>query len=84
MPTTFFILITSVIGGFQGGFEAAYIMTRGGPEGATTTIVYYIYNHVFAWFNMGYAAAITVVLFFIVLLVTIVNWKYGGRRLQYV
>lgn len=84
MPTTFFILITSVIGGFQGGFEAAYIMTRGGPEGATTTIVYYIYNHAFAWFNMGYAAAITVVLFFIVLLVTIVNWKYGGRRLQYV
>ena len=84
MPTTFFIFITSMIGGFQGGFEAAYIMTGGGPEGATTTIVYYIYNHAFTWFNMGYAATIAIVLFVIVLLATIINWKYGGRKVQYV
>lgn len=84
MPTTFFILITSVIGGFQGGFEAAYIMTGGGPQGSTTTIVYYIYNHAFKYFNMGYAAAIAIVLFVIVLLATIANWKYGGKKVQYV
>lgn len=84
MPTTFFIFITSVIGGFQGGFEAAYVMTGGGPAGATTTISYYIYNHAFQWFNMGYAAAIAVVLFGLVLAVTLVNWRYGGRNVQYV
>ncbi len=84
MPTTFFILITSVIGGFQGGFESAYIMTGGGPQGSTTTIVYYIYNHAFKWFNMGYAAAIAIVLFVIVLVATIANWKYGGKKVQYV
>jgi len=83
-PTTFFIFITSVIGGFQGGFDAAYVMTRGGPDGATTTINYYIFNHAFQWFNMGYAAAIAVVLFFLVFIVTLINWKYGGRKVHYV
>ena len=84
MPTTFFIFITSVIGGFQGGFESAYVMTGGGPAGATTTISFYIYNHAFQWFNMGYAAAIAVVLFALVLVVTLLNWRYGGRNVQYV
>jgi len=84
MPTTFFIFITSVIGGFQGGFESAYIMTGGGPEGSTTTMVYYIYKHAFVWFNMGYAATVSIVLFAIVLLATIVNWKYGGKKVQHV
>lgn len=83
-PTTFFIFITGVIGGFQGGFQAAYVMTKGGPDGATSTISYYIYNHAFQWFNMGYAAAISVVLFFLVFIVTLVNWKYGGRNVNYV
>lgn len=83
-PTTFFIFITSVIGGFQGGFDAAYIMTRGGPDGATTTISYYTFLHGFQYFNMGYAAAIAVVLFFLVLIVTLVNWKFGGKRVEYV
>jgi multiple sugar transport system permease protein len=82
-PTTFFILVMSVIGGFQGGFEAAYMMTRGGPAGSTTTIGYYIYNQAYEWFNMGYAAAISWVLFVLVLGMTLLNWKYGGRRVHY-
>ncbi|MBT3375877.1 MAG: sugar ABC transporter permease [Lentisphaerae bacterium] len=82
-PTTFFIFITSVIGGFQGGFQAAYVMTKGGPDGATSTISYYIYNHAFQWFNMGYAAAIAVVLFGLVATVTLINWKFGGRNVSY-
>jgi multiple sugar transport system permease protein len=82
-PTTFFIFITSVIGGFQGGFQAAYVMTKGGPNGATSTISYYIYNHAFQWFNMGYAAAISVVLFAMVFVVTMINWRFGGRKVNY-
>lgn len=82
-PTTFFITVMSVIGGFQGGFEAAYMMTRGGPTGSTTTLSYYIYNHAFEWFNMGYAAAIAWFLFALVFLVTLANWRYGGRLVHY-
>ncbi len=78
-PTNFFVFVMSVISGFQGGFDAAYVMTKGGPAGSTTTLSYYIYNHAFVWFNMGYAAAIALVLFAVVLTVTIVNWKLGGR-----
>ncbi len=82
-PTTFFIAIMSVIHGFQGGFTTAYIMTQGGPAGATTTIVYYIYNQGFRYFHMGYAASIAWVLFVVVFVATLINWKYGGRRVTY-
>jgi len=84
MPTTFFILITSVIFGFQGDFDSVYVMTRGGPEGATTTLSYYIFNHAFQWFNMGYAAAITAVLFVLVLILTLLLWRFGGKEMHYV
>jgi len=82
-PATFFIFITSVISGFQGGFEVAYMMTRGGPAGASTTISYYIYDNAYQWFNMGYAAAIACVLLVIVFTVTLFNWRYGGRQVHY-
>jgi multiple sugar transport system permease protein len=83
-PTTFFILITSVIGGFQGGFQAAFVMTRGGPAGATSTISFYIFQQAFEWFNVGYAAAIALVLFVLVFVVTLVNWRFSGKKVQYV
>ena len=79
-PTNFFIFTMSVIGGFQGGFDAAYVMTGGGPAGATTTLSYYIYNHAFVWFNMGYAATISLTLFALVLLITLLNWRFGGKN----
>ena len=82
-PTTFFILTMSIIGGFQGGFLNAYIMTRGGPNGATTTIEYYIFNNLYAYQHAGYAAAIAWLLFLAVLLVTIGHWRLGGRWVFY-
>jgi multiple sugar transport system permease protein len=81
-PTTFFILTMSLIGGLQSGFEEAFIMTGGGPAGATTTVSYYIYNHAFTWHNMGYAAAIAWVLFAAVLAVTVLNWRVAGRAVR--
>ncbi|HDD64545.1 MAG TPA: sugar ABC transporter permease [Firmicutes bacterium] len=83
-PTTFFILIMSIIGGFQGGFMTAYIMTGGGPAGSTTTIDYYIYNNAYQWLNMGYASAIAWFLFLVIFAITLLTWKYGGRRVKYV
>ncbi|MDF1665552.1 MAG: sugar ABC transporter permease, partial [Planctomycetota bacterium] len=77
-PTTFFILTTNLIGGFQ-MFDQAFVMTNGGPEGSTTTIVYYIYQEMFQFQRMGYAAAIAIVLFFIILLVTLLNGWVSRR-----
>ena len=82
-PTTFFIAIMSVIGGFQAGFDPAYIMTGGGPNGATTTIIYYIYNNAFEWHQMGYAAAIAWVLFVIVFIFTVLQWRFFSRQVHY-
>ncbi len=82
-PTTFFIAIMSLIGGFQAGFDPAYIMTGGGPNGSTTTIIYYLYNNAFQWHNMGYAAAIAWVLFLIVLVITLFQWRFFGKNVHY-
>ncbi len=83
-PTTFFILIMGVIRGFQGGFQQAYIMTRGGPAGSTTTVDYFIYNRAFFQDqDMGYASAAAWVLFAIILTLTLINWRYGQRKVHY-
>jgi len=82
-PTTFFIVVMSFIGGLQGGFEQARVMTFGGPAGTTTTLVYHIYTKAFEEFQMGYASAISWVLFTIIFAVTLVNWKFGAKELSY-
>ncbi len=80
-PVTFFIFVMGIIGGLQGGFEAAYIMTSGGPDGATTTIGYYIFSKAYEQFQMGYAASIAWILFLIVFGVTLLNWRFGKKSL---
>jgi len=76
-PTTFFVSVMAIIGGLQGGFEQARVMTNGGPAGSTTTLSYYIYNKAFQDLDMGYASAISWVLFAIVFVATALNWKFG-------
>ncbi len=80
-PTNFFIIIIGIINGFQ-AFGSQYVLTGGGPAGATKTIVYYIYNNAFQWFKMGYAAALSVVLFFMMMIFTIIQWKLGQEASQ--
>jgi len=82
-PTTFFITTMSIIAGFQGGFVAAYMMTGGGPAGATTTIMLYIYQNAFQWFQMGYAAAIACILFALIFGFTLLNWRLSQRVVYY-
>lgn len=78
-PTTFFIVIMSFIGGLQGGFEQARVMTQGGPAGTTTTLTYYIYTKAFEEFQIGYASAIAWILFLLIFAITLVNWRFGSR-----
>lgn len=76
-PTTFFILIMSLIAGFQGHFVAIHILTRGGPAGSTTNLLYYIYQSAFDQQKMGYACALAMILFAIIFVCTLLNWKWG-------
>lgn len=83
-PTTFFIFTMSLIGGFQGGFQAAYVMTQGGgPEGSSTTISYEIFHQLFVADRVGYASAIAWFLFLVVFALTMLNWHFGGKVVHY-
>jgi len=81
-PTTFFVLIISIIGSFQ-VFDLAFILTKGGPGDATNTIVMYIYNQAFQYFQMGYAAAIAWVLFAIIFGITLLQTWLQKRWVHY-
>jgi len=77
-PTIFFVVVTSLIGAFQ-GFDQFYVMTNGGPAKATTTLVLYIFQNGFTFFKMGYGAALAFVLFLCILLITLVQWQLANR-----
>jgi multiple sugar transport system permease protein len=74
-PTALFVLVMAVIGSFQ-VFDQVYVMTRGGPLFSTETIVTYLYHQGFELYQMGYASAIAVVLFVILLIVTFFQLKF--------
>jgi len=82
-PTTFFIVVMSCIGGLQGGFEQARVMTAGGPAGTTTTLSYYIYTKAFEEFQIGYASAVAWILFVMIFGITLINWKFGSKEVTY-
>lgn len=73
-PTTLFISIITMIGFFQ-LFAEPYIMTQGGPLNSTLSIVQYMYQEGFRWWNMGYSASLAFVLFFIIFIATLIQMK---------
>jgi len=77
-PTTFFIIVLSVIGSIQ-SFDQVYILTGGGPSRATSVIAHYLYQNGFQFFAMGYAAAIAYVLFAMLFVLTLLQWYYRRR-----
>lgn len=78
-PTTFFVSIMLVINCFK-IFDLVQVMTAGGPGRATNVLVYQIYNEAFVKFNFGYASAIAMVLFVIVLGITVIQFKWNQRQ----
>lgn len=74
-PTTFFIMVMSMIGSFQ-VFDIVYVLTSGGPLGSTKVLVFYVYEHAFKFFEMGYASAVAYVLFAILFIFTMLQMKY--------
>jgi len=78
----FFNLILGVINSFQ-VFTAAFLITNGGPQNATLFFVLYLYRNGFQFLKMGYAAALSWVLFFIILIFTVIIFRTAGRRVYY-
>jgi multiple sugar transport system permease protein len=81
-PVIFFNLVIGLISALQ-TFTQGYLMTRGGPQDATLFYGLYIYRSAFRDFKMGYAAALSWVLFAIVLLLSIFVFRYLGRMVYY-
>lgn len=81
-PTTFFATVMTVISSFQ-VFDAARVMTNGGPVNATNTIVLYIFQNGFEYFKMGYASAIAWVLFAALFLLTVLQMRLQRQWVHY-
>lgn len=77
-PVLFFVLVIETIGAFQ-VFDAVYVMTGGGPVRSSYSLVYFLYDSGFKYFDFGYASAIGLMLFAIVLVVSLVQRRLVGR-----
>lgn len=79
-PTTFFLIITSLIEAFQ-VFDLVYVMTAGGPLGATDVFGFYLYREGFKYSQLGFASAIAYVMFALIFLATFVQFRLnrGGE-----
>jgi multiple sugar transport system permease protein len=77
--TTFLVSTLLIIGAFQ-VFDQAYVLTKGGPGNSTVTIVYYIYDQGFGNLDMGYASALSFVLFAVIAVFSVVNVRISRRN----
>lgn len=73
-PTIFFVIVITAISSFQ-VFDLVYVMTEGGPFDSTNVLVYSIYKNAFEYFKVGKASAIAYILFLIIFVLTLIQWK---------
>lgn len=78
-PIMFFVVVTNIINAFQ-SFGQIKLLTQGGPGEATNVIVHDIYKNAFMNYRYGYASAESVVLFFIVMILTIIAFRSNGDK----
>lgn len=81
-PVTFYLFVTGVISAMQ-VFTLVLVMTQGGPLDTTTTLVHQIYLNAIVFNRMGYASALSVILFFLILVLTIINIKFFAEDVEY-
>jgi multiple sugar transport system permease protein len=81
-PVSFFVLIVSVIGSFQ-VFTNVYVMTKGGPADATLMYVLQMYFKAFSDLKMGYTSAMAWILFAIILVFTLLQFRFARRWVYY-
>ena len=73
-PTIFFVIVITTISSFQ-VFDLIYLMTQGGPQNSTNILVYWLYKNAFEYFNIGKASSIAYVLFVVIAVLTLIQWK---------
>jgi multiple sugar transport system permease protein len=74
-PTSLFVIIILLINSLQ-AFDQIYVMTRGGPAYATDTLLMYVYEEAFRFWNFGYSAAMSFVLFLLILVITVFQLRF--------
>ena len=77
-PTVLLVSILTVAGMFQ-LFAEPYVMTQGGPEQSTVTVLYFMYEEGFKWWNLGSGAAVAFILFLCILVVTLLQLRVARR-----
>src|SRR6266581_2510099 len=82
MPTTLFVLVNAVVNAFR-TVDQIIVMTRGGPDNATTLLLYYIYEVGFKFWDTTYAAALTMVLLALLAAVSLAQYVLIERRIHY-
>lgn len=82
MPTTLFVSINAVINAFR-LVDHVVVMTKGGPNNSTSLLLYYIYETGFAYWDTGYAAALTIVLLVILAAIALFQFGYADKRVHY-
>ncbi len=82
-PTTFFVFLITVISVLFGSFDIVNVMTQGGPLNATNTFIYTIYQNAFQFFQFGYASAQAYLLFVVVFVFTLANWRVQKKWVHY-
>jgi multiple sugar transport system permease protein len=78
-PTIALCLILQVIASFN-VFGQVFVMTGGGPYGSTRVLIQYIYETGFQYFKMGYSAAMSYILFFVIMICSVTLSKLGGKN----
>jgi multiple sugar transport system permease protein len=81
-PTTFFVMVVSIIGSLQ-VFDQVFVMTNGGPYRSTVTASYFIYERGFKLLDMGYASAAACVLFLIIFVASVIQWRLQRKWVHY-
>ncbi|MEE9194596.1 MAG: sn-glycerol-3-phosphate ABC transporter permease UgpA [Alphaproteobacteria bacterium] len=82
-PTTFFLIVVNIVYAFFDTFGIIHAVTQGGPAGATNILVYKVFNDGFIGLDLGGSAAQSVVLMAIVVTLTVVQFRYLERKVQY-
>ena len=82
-PTLFFLMVMNIIYAFFETFGIIHVITQGGPGGSTNTMVYKIYQDGFVGLNLGSSAAQSVLLMMLIIGITIIQFKYVEKKVQY-
>ncbi len=82
-PTTFFLLVINAVYAFFDTFGIIHAVTQGGPANATTILVYKVYNDGFVGLDLGGSAAQSVILMALVIAMTVVQFRYVERKVEY-